>query len=209
MKKNKLIIIELIINILIIILEIIGFTQGIKDMGLSTLKYYTQDSNLLLLISSCIITYYLIKRKDTIPQFWKWFRFTSIVSITLTLIVVITILSWMMPGGLKGMLLEGMFLYHHTLCPILGLFSFIFLEKYDIRNNKQIIRTIYFTFIYALTLIILNILKIVDGPYPFLKVYNQPLIISIVWFILIIGGTFFIATLLKIGNKKLSLTRKK
>ena len=47
-----------------------------------------------------------------------------------------------------------------------------------------------FTIAYAIVFITLNILKVYEGPYPFLMVYKQPVYMSIVWFILIVGGAF-------------------
>jgi len=53
-----------------------------------------------------------------------------------------------------------------------------------------------------LTKIILNVLKIVEGPYPFLRVYEQPILHSIIWTILILAITYAIALILKKVNGK-------
>ncbi len=90
-------------------------------------------------------------------------------------------------------------LYHHTLCPILAILSIAFLEKYDGINATQ---GLYFTIIYAIIMITLNVLKIVEGPYPFLLVYKQPVIHSIIWTILILAITYAIALILKKVNGK-------
>jgi len=49
------------------------------------------------------------------------------------------------------------------------------------------------TIIYAIISIILNILKVMDGPYLFLHVYNQPIYASVLWIIGILGGAYLIA----------------
>lgn len=189
------------LNILIIIFEIIGFVLAIKNMGYGFIKYYTQDSNLIVLVSAIIYLVYMVTNKE-IPSFVRWFKFTGVVSITVTFLVVIMVLSWTMEGGISRMLFSDSMLFHHTICPILAIISFVFFEKYDFKKYKDVIRTVYFTLIYAFILIILNVLRIVSGPYPFLMVYNQPLLVSILWGVLIIGGTFIIAFILKRANMK-------
>ena len=90
-------------------------------------------------------------------------------------------------------------LYHHTLCPVLAIISFVFLERYE---NLHAIQGLYFTAIYGIIMISLNILKIVEGPYPFLLVHNQPIIHSIIWTVLIFAITYAIALILKKVNEK-------
>ena len=189
--------VNITINLLIIILEIIGFILVFNELGIASLEYYTEDSNLLLLISSSIFLIFLLKNKE-LPSWFKSLRFTAIVSTTLTLIIVLTVLSWTTDLGLYHLLFGGSMLYHHTLCPILAIFSFS-IEKYDELN---VIHGLYFTIIYAIIMISLNILKIVEGPYPFLLIYNQPVIHSVIWTIVILAITYAIALILKKGNEK-------
>ena len=190
--------INIIINLLIIILEIIGFVLVFKEMGITSLEYYTEDSNLLLLLSSIIILIHISKNKE-LPLWFKSFRYIAIVSTTLTLIIVLTVLSWTTDFGLYYLLFHESMLYHHTLCPVLAILSFVFVERYD---NLHTIHGLYFTVVYGIIMIILNALKIVEGPYPFLLVHNQPIIHSIIWTALIFAITYAIALILKKINGK-------
>ena len=185
--------INIIINLLIVILEIIGFVLVFKELGITSLEYYTEDSNLLLLLSSIIILIYISKNKE-LPLWFKSFRYIAIVSTTLTLIIVLTVLSWTTDFGLYYLLFHESMLYHHTLCPVLAILSFVFVERYD---NLHTIHGLYFTVVYGIIMIILNALKIVEGPYPFLLVHNQPIIHSIIWTALIFAITYAIALILK------------
>ena len=190
--------INIIINLLIVILEIIGFVLVFKELGITSLEYYTEDSNLLLLLSSIIILIHISKNKE-LPLWFKSFRYIAIVSTTLTLIIVLTVLSWTTDLGLYYLLFHESMLYHHTLCPVLAILSFVFVERYD---NLHTIHGLYFTTIYGIIMIILNALKIVEGPYPFLLVHNQPIIHSIIWTALIFAITYAIALILKKINGK-------
>jgi hypothetical protein len=78
-------------------------------------------------------------------------------------------------------------LFTHTLCPLLALASFALLE-HDRVSSKDIPAAMIFTLAYATIMIILNIAKVVVGPYPFLMVYNQPIWASILWCVGILGG---------------------
>jgi len=60
------------------------------------------------------------------------------------------------------------------------------------------------TIIYGIVALLLNILKVMDGPYPFLKVYQQPFFISIPWALIMIGGAYLIALGLHSLSNKLS-----
>ena len=72
------------------------------------------------------------------------------------------------------MFILGNMFEHHLLCPLLSLFSFMFLEDYKLKLNN-IKYPVIITTIYGFILILLNIFKVIDGPYPFLRVYNQTL----------------------------------
>lgn len=189
--------VNITINLLIIILEIIGFILVFNELGITSLEYYTEDSNLLLLISSFIFLICLVKNKE-LPSWFKSLRYCAIVSTTLTLIIVLTVLSWTTDLGLHHLLFGGSMLYHHTICPVLAIFAFM-IEKYDELN---VIHGLYFTIIYAIIMISLNILKIVEGPYPFLLIYNQPIIHSVIWTMVILAITYAIALILKKVNGK-------
>ena len=190
--------INICINLLIVILEIIGFILVFNELGINSFEYYTEDSNLLLLISSSIFLICLFANKE-LPSWFKSLRFAAIVSTTLTLIIVLTVLSWTTDLGLHHLLFNGSMLYHHTLCPVLAILSFVFIEKYD---NLKVIHGLYFTIIYAIIMILLNILKLVEGPYPFLLVYNQPVMHSAIWLMVILAITYAITFILKKVNGK-------
>jgi hypothetical protein len=43
----------------------------------------------------------------------------------------------------------------------------------------------------------------VDGPYPFLHPLDNPIYISIMWFVVIVGGAFVLAMLLEMAKNKI------
>ena len=208
-KKKDLKIVTLTMNLAIIIFEIIGFVIVFKDNGFKLFEYYTQDSNLLLLVSSIMISIYMIKslkgNKVKVPKWFSAFRLTAVLSVLVTFF---TVVFFLMPtfGGPKEALIDGSMKYHHLLCPILATLSFIFYEKYEIKKYDNI-KSLIFTVLYSVVLILLNILKVVDGPYPFLRVTSQSLIKSVGVSVAMLVGAIAISYLLVILNKKLCVKK--
>ncbi len=193
MKKRK---ISLFLNILIIIFEIIGLIITYKKNGRVGIEYYTEDSNIIALLTSSIFVLFLLTNKK-IPKFLKQLKYISTICLSVTLLVVIFILAPMYNFNYNFLLFKNELLYHHLLCPILSIITFIFFDEIETYNLKENIFSLSFTIIYAIVLIILNIVKIVDGPYPFLQIYNQSIIMSIVWAITILVITYIIALILR------------
>lgn len=192
--------ISLLLNILIVLFEIFAITLY-KPLNCNFFVYYTNLSNIFLFITSVIFIYYALKNKE-INKKVQILKYSSTVSVTLTFLVVVLVLSWQIKGGLFLLLFEEPFLYVHTLCPILAIITFIFFEYYDLKENINIFYAVIFTIIYAIITVILNILRIIRGPYPFLMVYQQPVRVSILWFIILLLITMLIAFILRKLNRK-------
>lgn len=195
----------IIINISIIFMEIFAFVDCFKLDGIKCFQYYTQDSNLFLMISCILYLIVCLANKEKKSRFISLLKYSSTVSVTVTFLVVVTILAPVM-GGYKAMMFDGTMLYHHLLCPILGFVSFIFLEDHEISGLKDALLAMIFTVIYGIIAVILNILGIMDGPYPFLKVYEQSLLMSVMWVFLMNGSNYLlnigIAYLNNLFNRK-------
>lgn len=140
MTEKQITAIALALNIVIVILEIIGFALAVPSLKLNTLIFYTEDSNFLALISSVLFSYYIISGKD-MPDWLSILKYISTLSVTVTFFVVVFVLSWMTPDGLVNLLISESMLYHHTLCPILAIITFVFFEKYRF-GKKDIIKAL-------------------------------------------------------------------
>ncbi len=183
----------LILNFILVILEIIGLILCLDALGCIDLTYYTIDSNIFLLVSSIL---YLFSRKNP-SKIVQFFRYSSTLSVMITFLVVIFVLYPMLDFNFQYLFLAGPNPYMHVLCPLIALVSFLFFEKNEIENNlKNNFRSLYFTLIYAVILISLNILRIVNGPYPFLKVYEQSVLMSIIWIVAILGFALILSNIL-------------
>lgn len=201
MTKNKLTAF-LFCNLAITIFEAIGLVISFAQIGLEAFKYYTELSNLLLFIASVVNIFFatraIVAKKTTLPKpVWLLF-YSAISTTTLTFLVVVFVLSWM-HNGLLFVLTTGSMLYTHTICPILGILCFILFAP-KIFTKKYALLATSLTGLYGLVAIILNILHIWRGPYPFLYVHEQPVWASIAWLIGILGGAYGITRLLLVSK---------
>lgn len=181
--------VSIALSIIIIILEIIALIVCYNSFGIN-LAYYTIDSNIFLLISTIL---YLITINN-VPKIVQLLKYSSTLSVFITFMVVVFVLYPMYDFNFQFMFLDGPNLYMHVLCPLLAVISFIFFDSNEIENSlKNNLRSLYFTIIYAIILISLNILNVVSGPYPFLKVNQQSPLMSLFWIVLILGGALILS----------------
>ena len=191
MSKRK---IAFIINLIIIVLELIAFGYTICNEHKMQIEYYTIESNLITLVSSLLFVILIRKKKE----FVKDLRFLSTILLTVTFLVVIFVLCPMYNFNYKLLMFTDTFLVFHTICPILTIISYIFFEE---GSKKKYLGLVY-TALYAVVLITLNILDVVVGPYPFLEVKKQSLLMVSGWGIAILSGSYLIGLLIYKLNKR-------
>lgn len=183
---------SIIINTLIIIFELIGFFVTYKNNNSILIEFYTEESNLLLMFTSLIFIYYLIRKKRC-PKWLSILKYISTTCVTITLLVVIFVLIPMSHFDFISLLFKNTMLYHHTICPLLGIITFLFFDDLGKFDNNDVKYGISLTIVYAIVMIILNIIGKIEGPYPFLMVMKQSIIESIVWIVVILGFAYLIA----------------
>lgn len=167
------------------------------------LVYYTNISNLIALLACmgmvCLELPALKKKKILCKAVYR-FKYMAVCMTTLTMLVVIAILA-----PLQGieMLYRGNFLFFHVLCPVFMLVSFLATDKKtEYLTDKRVILLGGFpTVLYAAVTVLLNCARVLDGPYPFLKVYGQPVWASVLWAALVLGIAGLSAYLLWKSNR--------
>lgn len=192
-KRSK----SLALNLIIVVFEIIAFIVSYICYHRISFEYYTEDSNILLMICCSIFAYYIITGKS-IPKWLHVFKYIVTTCVAITFMVVVFILAPMYSFNYPLLMFSGTMLFHHTICPILAIITFLCYDNLKLYKKKDIYLSLSFTFIYAIVAIILNILKVLEGPYPFLMVRTQPILISIIWVIVIIGFAAVISFILKL-----------
>ena len=189
-----------ILDTVITVLEIISMHIVFSSNGLFGFAFYTHDSNIIALIAcllSAAYSFRYLKSDRPVPQWTGVLKFAAAAGLTLTFLVVVFVLAPITGGGLNSyrmMLTTGSMLYQHLLCPILIVISLL-IQKPQL-PKRTVLWAIIPTLVYAAVLVILNLAHLVSGPYPFLMVYDQPVYMSVVWMIVIVGGAYLIIRLL-------------
>ncbi len=206
-KNNKL---ALLLNGIMIILSCVGLYFASQESNM--FLFYTNDSNILLLISCVVYILTLLIKKD-VPFISLVLRFMASASLALTFVTIFYLASTYDGDYLNGLLFyftNGSFLFFHLLNPIISVLSFTLFEG-DRRLNKK--KTIYLalipTIVYALVLVILNVTGKVVGPYPFLMVERNSPLISIISAVIILVLNYLLARFILLFNQKHSPRRKR
>ena len=173
----------LIANIIIIILELISFYMC-RSHWLELLVFYTQLSNFVTLISSVC---FVISRDAEVTI---TLRYLSTVMLVMTVLVTLAVL---VPAGagFVRMMLSGNGLFHHTLCPLISITSYFLWEQ----HSSAWMIPVAVTFVYGAVLLYLNYARIIEGPYPFFRVYKQSIKATVIWMTVLI----VLAAILSLG----------
>ena len=190
-------------DLAMVILEARSLWNIWEDSGKKMFIYYTQDSNLLAMavcaVSVICTLVCVLMGMDKRPMWIRRLKHIAASCLAVTLIVEMCVLVPMNCRRLSDFfrefrygMLYGEMLYMHTLCPLLMIFSFLFLEPGKrMRGNVHI--ALIPTVIYGGVSLYMNYIRAYMGPYPFLYIYIQPVYMTVVWVIVIIGGAEMIS----------------
>lgn len=202
-------------DLAIVVLGAIGAALSLFQIygGWAAFQYYTLDSNLFLLLVCVVQAWYesniLLGKRFFVPSWVRALKYCAVCTTTVTFFVVLFVLV-PLGGGLPILLTaftQGAMLYHHLLCPVLGLVSFIFADRASLPDRRVTLWALVPTLLYAVVTISLNLARLLRGPYPFLYVYEQPVYMSVVWCIVICGFAWILAFLVWKLSLRFSMSR--
>ena len=188
----------IVLNIVLFIMEAAVMIPCFQRENKHMFIYYTNDSNIFAGITSLIYSVAaltaLSQGRAAVPEWIVMLRFMSTLGLTLTYVIVVTALAPAYGKGGYAKLLFGKFsIFVHLICPLIAFISFVFFEDGSCLSGTSALFIVMIpTLLYAVLSILLNILKKWDGPYFFLKVYNQPVYVSMLWAVIVLGGAFLL-----------------
>ncbi|MCH4191359.1 MAG: hypothetical protein LKF52_03540 [Butyrivibrio sp.] len=172
-------------------------TESAGKNGFGMFTFYTVDSNIFAMVVCTVYAAFLIRRaisEKKIPEQIQMAKYMAVCCLTVTFLMVVLVLAPMVgKDGYQILLLSGEMKFHHLLCPLLAGMSFFLSDHIPFKPGKAARVAILPTAGYAAVTVILNLLHIISGPYPFLKVYEQPVAVSVLWFALIFCGAYGVA----------------
>jgi len=181
---------------------------GVAYGGLDTFRFFTNDGNIFCIIAALVMIYFNIRfiRSNTyeIPKVVYLLKLSSAITGLIIFLVVIAILG---PSMGYAMLLSGFYMVVvHILNPILCTLGFAIFEAHPMElNKKELSIGILPAALYGVITLLLVLTKVWVGndiPYPFLRVYDNPVWVSIFYFIAILGGGYGLSFLVYLWNKK-------
>ena len=171
-----------IVNVILALLEIIAFVHDCMVFGAGLFQWYTVDSNVLQLAVSVLVIYYCLKGSE-LPGSITRLHFISAVGLTVTFLIAAFVLA--PQGGIAYYFLENVAPINHLIAPVLSVVSLLFLEKSELPGKAVMFLPASATMLYGLICLLLNALRLIDGPYFFLQVYSQPASVIVMWFAII------------------------
>ena len=174
----------LAVNVILVIFEIAALVHDCAVFGTGLFQWYTIDSNVFQMCVSALVVYYCVKDME-LPAPVTFLHFVSAVGLTVTFLIAAFVLA--PEGGIRYYFIENVAPINHLIAPVLSVISLLFLEKTKKQPIHMIIWPAAASLLYGIICLILNVVNLLDGPYFFLQVHEQPADVIVMWFAIIAG----------------------
>jgi hypothetical protein len=181
-----------------------GWVGGQTGSGVKMFNFFTNDSNILLVIAGVIMIIadcVAIKSGKGLAGWAKKVKLIATVAVTVTLLTVWCVFLPMQTFGSDWMAMTlawPSFLWLHTVCPLLAIVSFVGFEHDSKMHWANSFLGLIPTVVYAAVMICMVMFAGVDAPYPMLDVKNNTVLQDCLWCGGMVVGTYLISLLLVI-----------
>ena len=181
---------SILANLAIVWMELKAIPLSWSGVHAQMFLFYTELSNLFAMgvcfaVALCQLGALLAGRE--MPAWARTLKYTVTCCLMLTFLTVVFVLAPMYgPDGHYVMLLTSSMLYNHFLNPVAAFLSLAL-------PRRAVGCAMIPTLVYGSIMLAANVAKVYKGPYPFLYVYEQPLWVSGMWMVVILGGALLIA----------------
>lgn len=197
------------LNVLVVVLEVWAIGTSILLNGMpNNFVFYTQCSNLLGAVACalCLVGEVRALRKgQELGRAFRWTKYAASCCLLMTFVVVVAVLAPMLESaGEPGYYL--MFFYSsrfvtHLAAPLLTIVSYILFEADRGMTLRQSLVGLVPTIAYSAVAYPCNVARLWDGPYPFLQVWNMPLWMTILWFVVLLVMAFTMCQALRLAAR--------
>ena len=191
----------LLSNSILFVLEWIACFLMFVENKWKCFMFYTDIANAFaLVVSGITIVSAIVALAKNKPHIPKWVQVIKFVSTTMLLITITIVVAFLAPcfgfNGYLVFLFGGTMLFTHTICPLYALIGSVVLERGSYYHFKITSFVILPTLLYGIIMLVLNIFKVVVGPYPFFMVYNFNWFITTIWCVGVIIWSYLMSVLL-------------
>ena len=196
-KTKNLKIFTITCNSIMIIMNIYTIIRRCTSDECISPKFFTDDSNLILLLSSIlyVILIPINCKNDLTLHILSIIRYVATTFLIITFIIVVCVLG-PVQGDWKFLLFTDKMIFFHLFCPIISCVSFFFED-----NSKFVFFDTFIPLIiliiYGIISIIMNLCDVYVGPYVFLEVKNQKWYLTVIYLVLISAFCYGLSFLLK------------
>lgn len=185
----------LALDILLILMEVYALAVSWMESGARLFRYYTQDSNILALLV-CILCLVknlsCMKRGRSMPGWTRHLRYLAASCLMATLLISAFLLTPVEGSGFAAFMLQGKYLFLHTLCPLLMLVQLL-LHAGPGLGERHALAALIPTIIYGAISLMMNAAQVYSGPYPFLRIREQEGYVTAVGCIAVLGVNYLAA----------------
>ena len=174
------------IHIILIVLELIALAHDFYAFGGGLFQYYTIDSNVLQMFVSAGILLCLRRgeEKDAcVPLYLQVLHLVCAVALTVTFLIAALVLA--PQEGFAYYFLSDVAPINHFLAPLLSVLTFLFSGKSGTLPRKAVLAPAAASLLYGDVLLVLNALRLTDGPYFFLRIHDEAPMTVFLWFVII------------------------
>ena len=196
---------DTILNLLLVVLELGALFIRYVGSDLSMFQYYTQCSNLFAAVAGGVCVAANFGKAD--PKFAHRLKFCACATQLMTFVVVVFVLAPMInstgENGYYRLFLTEVMPVTHLLGPVLTIVSYMLYERDPAPGLKECVGALVPTLVYAFVAYVCNYLRLFEGPYPFLLVWQMSIGQTVMWIVvllavasILIAVLWFVATLL-------------
>lgn len=189
---------DTVLNLLLFVLEVGALTIRFLNSDLSMFQYYTQCSNLFAGITGAVCVAANLGKLDQTRA--HRLKFCACATQLMTFIVVVFVLMPMVRAGgedpFQRLFLSGVMPVTHFLGPLLTIVSYYGFESDPAPTPRQAAMALLPTVAYAIVAYTCNYLRIFEGPYPFLLVWEMPVQQTLIWVLVLMAVASLIVSAL-------------
>ena len=192
---------DTVLNLLLVVLEAGALLVRYLNSDLSMFQYYTQCSNLFAAIAGGVCVAANAGLIDLAHA--HRLKFCACATQLMTFVVVVFVLAPMInttgENGYYSLFLTGVTPVTHLLGPLLTIASYLLYEREPLPHLRECALALCPTLTYAVVAYTCNYLRLFEGPYPFLLVWNMPVWQTALWVVVLLAvasaliGLFWLA----------------
>lgn len=200
---------DTVLNAVLLAIELVAIVGFFCVAGFTMFRMYTECSNALAAVAAVLCLVSDLRRSD--PALAHRVKFCACAMQLMTVFVVVfVLLPTINAAGGNGFdqlfVSNGRYLVHFF-GPLLTLVSYLGFETDPLPAARDSWLALVPTLIYAAVIYTLNYLRVLEGPYPFFRVWSMPLWQTAAWFVALLILAWLLARVTHVAARWIATSR--